>query len=333
MKSDSEISIGTLDKRYTLIEMLGDGSSSQVYKVKDSFSNKIYAAKVFIKNIELIEKEIENNKIISQNISTEFPNFIKYITSSVGPFELKNDTPKTKAYIIFELGTKGALIDYFTCTKEHLDERLIKLIFIKIVKAVKYLHKLGLCHRDLKADNIALSGDEFIIKLLDFGVSSKIIKNNNGRTRYQTGKVGTKEYEAPEIIKGIPYDGEKADIFSLGVILFNLRTGLKGFKIAKCYSSYQIKAPSDLLYNLIRDNNYEIYWKLIEKCLDLNVNDLSDQFKKLYLKMVAYNPKERPALDEIINDAYFDDIKGEDQLQILEHEMIKESRKRETLIK
>ena len=115
MESLSENSIGILDGRYILMKKLGEGYSSQVYKVKDSLTNKIYAAKVFNEYEKAIEKEIEHNKIISQNINIEFPNFIKYITSSVGPFELKNgsqgsDTPKNKTYIIFELGTKGTLL-------------------------------------------------------------------------------------------------------------------------------------------------------------------------------------------------------------------------------
>ena len=304
MEFDLKFSVGILDGRYILIEKLGEGYSSQVYKVKDSLSNKIYAAKVFNHYTQSVEKEIENNKKISQNINTEIPNFIKYITSSVGPFELKNgsqgcDTPETKAYIIFDL------------------------------------HNLGLCHRDLKTDNIVLSGEEFTIKLLDFGFSSKIIRTIDGKARHQTGKVGTKAYAAPEVLNGIPYDGEEADIFSLGVILFNLRTGLRGFKMAKCNNPYLTNDPTDLLYNYIRDKKQETYWKILEKSIDLNVNDLSEQFKKLYLKMVAYNPKERPTLGEIFNDDYFDDIRAltEDQLHALEQEIITEFRIREKLIK
>ena len=340
MELDLNSYMGILDGRYILMEKLGDGYSSQVYKVKDSLSNKIYAAKVFNNYTQSIEKEVENNKIISQNINTEIPNFIKYITSSVGPFELKNDsqgsdTPETKAYIIFELATKGELLNYITCTKENLDEKFVKVIFIKIVKAVRYLHLIGLCHRDLKTDNIVLSGEEFIIKLLDFGFSSKIIRTVDGKARHQTGKVGTVAYAAPEVIYGIPYDGEKADIFSLGVILFNLRTGFRGFKIAKCNNPFKVKDPTDLLYNYIRDKKQETYWKILENSLDLNVNDLSEQFKKLYLKMVAYNPNERPTLGEIFNDDYFDDIRAltNDQLHDLEQEIINEFRIREALIK
>jgi serine/threonine protein kinase len=332
--------VGILDGRYILMEKLGEGYTSQVYKVKDSLSNKIYAAKVFNNYTQSVDKEIENNKIISQNINTEIPNFIEYITSSVGPFELKNgslgnDTPENKAYIIFELGTNGELLDYITCTKEKLDERFVKVIFIKMVKAVRYLHNLGLCHRDLKSDNIVLSGEEYTIKLLDFGFSSKIIRTINGKARHQTGQVGTKAYAAPEVLNGIPYDGEKADIFCLGVILFNLRTGFRGFKMAKCNNPYLANDPTDLLYNYIRDKKQETYWKILEKSLDLNVNDLSEQFKKLYLKMVAYNPNERPTLGEIFNDDYFDDIRAltEDQLNSLEQEIISEFRIREALIK
>ena len=340
MELDLNSSVGILDGRYILMKKIGEGYSSQVYKVKDSLSNKIYAAKVFNNYTQSIEKEIENNKKISQNIITEIPNFIKYITSSVGPFELKNysqdsDISETKAYIIFELATKGELLDYITCTKENLDERFVKVIFIKIVKALRYLHNLGLCHRDLKTDNIVLSGEEFTIKLLDFGFSSKIIRTKDGRARHQTGAVGTKAYVAPEVLNDIPYDGEKADIFSLGAILFNLRTGFRGFKMAKCNNPYLTNKPIDLLYNYIRDKKQDTYWKILENSLDLNANDLSGQFKKLYLKMVAYDPKERPTLCEIFNDDYFDDIRAltEDQLHELEQEIIAELKRREALIK
>jgi len=339
MESDLKLTVGILDGRYILMEKLGEGYSSEVYKVKDNLSNKIYAAKIFNKHSQSIENEIENNKIITQNFNAEIPNFIQIITSSVGPFELKNDsqnsdTPENRAYIIFELGTKGELLDYITC-KENLDEKFVKVIFIKLVKAIRYLHVLGLCHRDLKPDNIVLSGEEYTLKLLDFGFSSKIIRTKDGKAEHQTGKVGTKGYAAPEVLKGIPYDGERADTFCLGVILFNLRTGFRGFKEAKCYNPYLVENPQKLLYNYIRDKKPEIYWKILGKSLDFNINSLSEQFKKLYLKMVAYNPDERPTLGEIFNDDYFDDIRAlnEDQLKALEQELINEFRIREELIK
>jgi serine/threonine protein kinase len=203
---------------------------------------------------------------------------------------------------------------------------------MEIVKAVRYLHQIGFCHRDLTPVNISLSGEEFIIKLLDFGFSSKIIRIKNGRVKYQTGKVGTKAYAAPEVLYGNPYDGEKADIFSLGVILFFLRTGFRGFKEAKCCDI--VLNPTDLLYNYIR-YKHPVYWKILERDVSPKIKELSEQFKNLYLNMLAYNPKERPTLDEILNDDYFSDITAltQDQLHALKQEIITEFRNRESLIK
>ena len=262
MESDLKLTVGILDGRYILMEKLGEGYSSEVYKVKDNLSNKIYAAKIFNKNSPSIKTEIENNEIISQNFNPQIPNFIQFITSSVGPFELKknsqnNDAPENKAYIIFELGTKGELLKYIKCTNEKLDERFVKVIIIELVKAVRYLHVLGLCHRDLKLDNIALSGDQYTLKLLDFGFSSKIIRTNDGKAEYQTEYLGTERYAAPEVLKCIPYDGEKADIFSLGAILFNLRTNSPGFYQAKYYNPKLVRDPNLLLYNYIIFKKYE----------------------------------------------------------------------------
>jgi len=174
-------------------------------------------------------------------------------------------------------------------------------------------------------NRIALSGEQFIIKLLDFGFSSKIKRNEDGSAQLQTKYVGTEGYAAPEVLNRIPYDGELADIFSLGVILFNLRTSFIGFEKAKCYE--------DKRYNCIRYKKYNNYWELLGSYID--VDQLSEQFRKLYLKMVAYNPKERPTLGEIFNDDYFDDIRAlnEDQLQALEQEIITEFRNREALVK
>jgi serine/threonine protein kinase len=340
MKPDSETSIGILDRRYILMEELGEGISSKVFKVKDSLSNKIYAAKVFFENSKLIEKEIEYNKIISQNINNEFPYFLKYITSSVGPFELKNDlknshTPENKAYIIFELGTKGILKDYITLPDENLDERHVQVLFMEIAKAVNYLHQLGICHRDLKTENIALSGEEFIIKILDFGSSSKIIRFKDGRIKYQKERVGTPGYQAPEIVAGHAFNGEKVDIFSLGVILFFLMTGFHCFKEARYHNPNLVKNKADIIYNFIIDEKkHEDFWKIVEMRLPVK-KKLSEQFKILFLKMVANTSKERPTLNEILNDDYFSNIKAltKDQLQALKQEIINELRRRESLIK
>jgi len=123
---------------------------------------------------------------------------------------------------------------------------------------------------------------------------------------------------APEIILHQPYDGIKSDIFSLGQLLFNLVTGRHGFKIAK---------ENDPLYSLIRQQNYTEYWNRPE-IAQLN---LSDSFKNLFVRMVAFNPNERPTIDEILNSEWMQEINNlnAEQMNTLENEVRNELEHRE----
>jgi len=88
------------------------------------------------------------------------------------------------------------------------------------------------------------------------------------------------------------YSGEKADIFSLGVVLFNLVIGSCGFVTSTKYDPY---------YNLIIEGTYENYWNKILGAINKENKQLSENFKNLYLEMVAYNPEKRPTIDGILN--------------------------------
>ena len=98
-------------------------------------------------------------------------------------------------------------------------------------------------------------------------------------------------------------NGEKADIFSLGVVLFNLVTGGKyGFFISQ---------KIDPKYKCIVDGKFDEYWK------GINMENLSEDFKKLYFKMVHPNPSLRPSLDDILlKDPWLKEVNQIDEEQI-----------------
>ncbi|XP_014273790.3 serine/threonine-protein kinase SIK3 [Halyomorpha halys] len=121
-------------------------------------------------------------------------------------------------YLVTEYAAGGEIFDYLV-KNERLSEEQACRIFHQIVAAVSYCHSRNVVHRDLKAENLLLDAN-MNIKLADFGFS------NN----FEAGKklctcCGSPPYAAPELFQGVQYDGPKADIWSLGVVLYVLVCG------------------------------------------------------------------------------------------------------------
>lgn len=297
---------GMLDDRFTILGEIGDGGYAKVYKVQDPKTNKEYAAKV-------VQRFCQNEfKVNSKLSNLKNPYIIKYISFSQGSIKLDNYVDDCKPYFLFELATKGDLSKYINCGRGGFKESHCKLIFQDILNGIQVIHKANICHRDIKTQNILLDSDNFNIKICDFGFSSD-------STELLTGCFGTKEFMAPEIIIGNEYDGIKADIFSLGVLLLNLRT-----------SKFLFEKAKGLPYDYIKKND-KLIWTLGEVN---GISGLSKEFKELYLKMVAFNPKERPNIEDILNCEWLKEINdlSEDDRGKLRREVIKEFQLREEII-
>ena len=188
-----------------------------------------------------------------------------------------------------------------------------KLIFFKILKGVQNCHNAGICHLDLKTDNI-LFGENFEPKLCDFGFAIR----NNGHLREF---LGTEPFIAPELFLGKSFDGFKADIFSLGVVLLNLTTCKFGFEKAVQNNKYYIE---------IMIKHYGQYWLKLSNV----ISGISDNLKNLYVKMVAYKPSERPTIEKIINSEWMRELRemNNEQLAQLENEVREEFLRRESLM-
>lgn len=310
-----------LDSKYILQKELGSGLTSKVFKVLDVQQGEIKAAKIFESNAtQIFRKELN---ILNKISAINSPLNIKFYEGGFGPlkFEGKNgtDNEEEKMYIILEYGTHGNLYDYISNTKQGFNEDICQYIFYKLLQAVDALHRNGICHRDLKPENILLSND-YELKLCDFGFSASFIKNEERKKLFKP--LGTHYYCAPEILENNPYDGDKVDIFSMGALLFTLMTKKFGFYEAKVNNIS--RKPAKILYNYIKNKVYDKYWDLIENTF--NVGNLSQNFKNLFVKLVAYKPEERPTIDEIKNDEWLRKIRmaDEEQLNIIKNNMIKE---------
>ena len=154
-----------------------------------------------------------------------------------------------------------------------------------------------------KLDNI-IFGEKFIPKIIDFGHCIEC-------TNKVTGNLGTRAYNAPEIIKGegkVPYDGMKADIYSLGITLIELVTGSYAFLN---------KEENYILYKYIIDGNKNEFWS---ELLKESNGKYSSEFKDLCWKMIDLDPKKRPEIGDILKDKWFGEIRNMNAEQLGNYE-------------
>ena len=141
---------------------------------------------------------------------------------------------------------------------------------------------MGLCHRDLKVDNIMVD-ESFRMKIVDFGFSTIIKKNNDLKL---TTPLGTETYMAPEIILRQPYKGTEVDVFAMGVVLFTLLSGHIPFHSAK---------KSDKRYSLIMNGDTISFWKMHSK--GKIPNFYSKSFMSIIDGMLCFDPTKRLTID------------------------------------
>ena len=306
---EDAIDEGQIGSKYLIKEKLARGLYTNIFLVTKKEGNIPYVAKVFKEVDEedeekhdqsLYDKEIEILNILKPYNN---PYIVNLIDSGESKIKRRKRAPIKAKYYILEFASNGSLFDFIYYKQSGLGELYSKILFSKIMEGIKFCHSLDICHRDLKLENILLD-NKFCPKICDFAFACK---NKSNLTQF----LGTRSYEPPEIYAQKPYDGKKADIFSLGATIIILVTGLFGFGKA---------TVDDIYYKKIKERDYENYWEIIKR------TTLSQEFKDLYLKMVSYNPNSRPTAEEVLNHPWFNEINemNSEQKQKLEDELTKE---------
>ena len=297
-EQEQEQSQTIIDGKYLKIKRLGSGSEGVAYKVKEIKTGKKYVAKIMEFEETYDEDEIKENEKILQikkkifykisNIKPPSPYIIGCIYAGKGNI-IKNDNIKNRNYFIFEYAKRGDLWK-ITQIGGGLGERCSKIIFKRILLGVQALHKAGIYHRDLKVDNIVLD-KEYNPKICDFGLATdeKGVLNDG---------IGTINYKPPQKFEGKDYNGIKADIFSLGCVLFALVARGPWFSSAE---------RDDELYKFIINKDTNAYFKKLKTTVE-GVEYLTPEFKKLYTTMISYEEEDRIDIDDIIKDEWFNEI-------------------------
>lgn len=203
MKTERQQEIGD----YYVGRTLGSGTTGKVKLATKKGTNHQVAIKI-IKKSSFDSKPDFQRKIrreVALMRLVDHPHLLKLEEFAESPRHL---------YIILEYGTNGELFDYLV-KRHNLSVEQAMSFFREMVFGIEYLHNHGICHRDLKPENILLDKYDHI-KIADFGFA-RWMRSNIADT-----SCGSPHYAAPEVIKGIQYDGRSSDIWSLGVILFAL---------------------------------------------------------------------------------------------------------------
>ena len=242
---------------YQLLEAPIQTNHSTVYKARDIGLNRIAAIKVLSLSDDQDSSNLESNKSRfireAQTLaSLNHPNIGKFYQVIFDPFA-----------IVMEW-IEGKSLD-----KEIYSDQ--KLSFIEIIKigialsdALSYLHNKGIVHRDIKPSNIIFTENREPV-LIDFGIARPLVFSTGPVEQKATNFIGTPKYSSPEQIKNSDNVGIESDLFSLGVVLYELITNKPPFTFGNSpfmYSQGHLPAPDQ---GTIADPLYKIFCRLLDE--------------------------------------------------------------------
>lgn len=214
---------------YRVLEKLATGGMGEVYAAEQLTPVRRKVA------IKIIRAGMDSSEVIARFDSERqalammnHPNIARIIDAG--------ESDSARPYFVMEYVPGVPLVDY--CDKQGLDLDSRLEIFIKVCRAVQHAHQKGIIHRDLKPSNILVmeQDGEPVIKVIDFGIAKALNQQLTERTLHtRIGHIiGTPEYMSPEQAELSPLEVDtRSDVYSLGVIFFELLSGRVPFKFGK----------------------------------------------------------------------------------------------------
>lgn len=226
--------------RYELIEKIGEGGMAVVYKAKDRLLNRYVAIKILRPEFTQDEQFLDSFKRESQAAAgLQHPNIVSiYDVGRTGNIN----------FIVMEL-VDGRPLSDFIKENGHLDYKTTIDIAKQVASALAIAHKHQIIHRDVKPHNIMITSDG-VAKLTDFGIARAV---SNATMVADTSKIiGSVHYFSPEQARGA-YVDERSDIYSLGIVMFEMLTGRVPFdgetpvEVALKHINEDVPSPAKLV--------------------------------------------------------------------------------------
>lgn len=267
---------------FTLIKQVGKGAFSTVFECLNVTDHKKYALKIISTetlnqhHLTLLKKEIEIHKQLDHE------NIIKFHGYFVFQHYL---------ILILDYCEDGNLFNYLN-RKQLLSVKEIRKIFCQVVLAIKYIHEKNFILRDLKPENILINIQDFHIRICDFGWAARI-----DDIKWLKNKAGTFAYMSPESLQG-KMQTQKSDIWSLGILLFELFFNIEPYAGTSCESQYHL---------------------IMNQPLKFGEREIPREVKELIGSMLQIKPQDRITVNQILSNEflveYYDRLKTQRKRQ------------------
>lgn len=269
-----------LDGRYEIQEIVGVGGMSVVYKAYDNVDDRIVAVKIlkdeFLTNDEFVRRFKNESKAIAL---LSHPNIVKVYDVSFG---------EKFQYIVMEY-VDGITLKEYIQKQNSITWNDALFFTTQILKALQHAHDKGIVHRDIKPQNIILLSNGNI-KVADFGIAR--FSRSETRTLTDTA-IGSVHYISPEQAKG-EFTDERADIYSVGVVLYEMLAGKVPFEADSAVSVALMQLQEDA--EKLTEINPDIPLGLEQICIHAMQKNPSDRYQTatemlLDVEEVIKNPK------------------------------------------
>jgi calcium-dependent protein kinase len=275
------------DEKYEVVEKLGEGNFGEVFCAKGKGSENERAVKILAKS--LIGKEeilvIENEIKILRSV--DHPNVLKLyeVFENEETYQIVTDMMRGGS-LADDLERKGTDERFGT-----LNEQDAAILLRQLLSCINYCHHNKIVHRDVKTENMMLEGNKTFdhMKVIDFGLST-FFHDENPRF---IDMVGTPDYMAPQVFSE-DY-GPKCDIWSCGVVLFEVLSGLLPFSDI-CGERNDMVTQDNII-----NENYSFN--------DPIWNSISDSAKDFVEHMLTYEEKDRPTAEQALRHPFLKEAK------------------------
>ena len=293
-------------------DIVGQGAFGEVFlaKIKKT-GEKVAVKKVF-------QDRRYKNRELSIMQKLNHPNIVKllsfYYTKANIP-KAKNDDVFLNCIMDYVPETLSILISKNKHQGTKFPSSLLKLYSYQMLKSIGYLHSIGICHRDIKPQNILIDPLDYTLKICDFGCAKQLVKNEEN-----ISYICSRYYRPPELVLGATFYTCQVDVWSIGCVIAELILNRAIFpgKSAKEQLYEIIKILGTPTKEQISEMNPKVHitklpniphklWKDVfkDKTGDMLFIDLVD-------KLLVYEPEKRLTPYEALNHPFFDDMKKKD---------------------